>query len=171
MHQSFATTSPRGPGNSGDIDFSICNAQIKSLHCRDFVLVKSLLKVPAPGELLPDSWTFIMNPCNIKPTKRSIDKIKKKVAESGDILLFTSKFSIRSVATDKLNKTAIFYKWTFILLNRNQLFVILNQVNSQNKTLLQLTLDLLSFLHIEISHLAILQIPVNILSKHCTISW
>ena len=58
MHQSFATTSPRGPGNSGDIDFSICKAQVKSLHCRDFVLVKSLLKVLAPGELLPDSWAL-----------------------------------------------------------------------------------------------------------------
>ena len=28
MHQSFATTSPSGPGNSGDIDFSICKAQV-----------------------------------------------------------------------------------------------------------------------------------------------
>ena len=35
MHQLFATTSPQGPGNSGDIDFSICKAQLKSLHCRD----------------------------------------------------------------------------------------------------------------------------------------
>ena len=26
---------PRGPGNSGDIDFSMCKAQVKSLHCRD----------------------------------------------------------------------------------------------------------------------------------------
>ena len=34
-----------------------------------------------------------------------------------------------------------------------------------------ITLDLLSFRHIEISHHAILQIPANILSKHCTISW
>ena len=34
------------------------------------VLVKSLLKVPAPGELLPDSWAFIMNPCN-KPNTKS----------------------------------------------------------------------------------------------------
>ena len=37
---------PRGAGNSGDIDFSICKAQVKSLHCRDFVLVKS-----RPGHL------------------------------------------------------------------------------------------------------------------------
>ena len=56
---------PLGPGNSGDIDFSICKALVKSLHCRDFVSVKSLLKVPTPWELLPDSWAFIMNPCNI----------------------------------------------------------------------------------------------------------
>ena len=31
------------------------------MHCRDFVLVKSLLKVPAPGELLPDSWADLGN--------------------------------------------------------------------------------------------------------------
>ena len=79
-------------------------------------------------------------------------------------------FSIRSVATDKLDMTAIYSKWKFILINRNRLFVILNHVNSLNKTLLQLTLDLLSFRHIKISHLATLQIPANILSKHCTIS-
>ena len=30
MHQSFATTSPQGPGNSGDIDFFICKAQVQS---------------------------------------------------------------------------------------------------------------------------------------------
>ena len=30
MHQSFATTSLQGPGNSGDIDISICKAQVKS---------------------------------------------------------------------------------------------------------------------------------------------
>ena len=47
--------------------------------------------------------------------------------------------------------TATYSKWTIILLNRNRLFVILNHVNSQTKSLLQLTLDLLSFSHIEIS--------------------
>ena len=31
MHQSFATTSPLGPGNSRVIDFFICKAQVKSL--------------------------------------------------------------------------------------------------------------------------------------------
>ena len=37
--------------------------------------------------------------------------------ESGDILLFTSNFPIRSVATDiKLDMTAIYSKCTFILL-------------------------------------------------------
>ena len=75
------------------------------------------------------------------------------------------------MATDKLDMPAIYSKWPFI--NRNRLLVILKRVNSQseNKTLLQLTLDLLSFRHdIEISHLAILQIPGNILSKQGTIS-
>ena len=43
-------------------------------------------------------------------------------------------------------------------------------LNSQNKTHLQLTQNLLSFPHIEILHLAILQIPANIMSKHRTIS-
>ena len=38
----------------------------------------------------------------------------------------------------KLHMTAIYSKWTFIFLNRNRLFVILNHVNSQNKTLFQL---------------------------------
>ena len=47
-------------------------------------------------------------------------------------------FSIPSVATDKLDMTAIYSKWKFILLNRNQLFVILNHINSQNKTLFNL---------------------------------
>ena len=64
---------PRGPGNSGDIDFSICKAQVKSLHCRDFVLVKSLLKVPVPAKLLPDSWA-LRKPqilLKFKPTKKS----------------------------------------------------------------------------------------------------
>ena len=69
-------------------------------------------------------------------------------------------FSIRSVATDKLDMTVIYSKWTSIL----------SLVNSQNRTLLQLTLDLLTFRHIEILHLAIIQIPENIVTKHCTIS-
>ena len=165
MHQSFATTSPRGPGNSGDIDFFICKAQVKSLHCRDLVLVKSL----PPGNYflihghLP--WTPAINLLHSRS-----DKKKKKVAESGDIFLFTTKCFHQSVATDKLDMTEIYSKWAFILLKRNWLFVILNHVNSQNKTLLQLTLDLLSFRHIEIVHQAILQIPANILSKHRTIS-
>ena len=49
MHQSFATTSPWGPGNSGDIDFSICKAQVKSLHCRDLFWSNPCKKVPPPG--------------------------------------------------------------------------------------------------------------------------
>ena len=108
MHQSFATTSPLGRGNSRDIDFSICKAQVKSLHCRDFVLVKSRLS------------------CT--------DRIKTK--KSRNLVTFfcsTRIFSIRSVATDKLNMTAIYSKWTFILLNRKRLFVILNQYTARIK--------------------------------------
>ena len=41
-------------------------------------------------------------------------------------------FSIRSVATDKLDRTAIYSKWTFILLIRNRLFVILNHIRCFN---------------------------------------
>ena len=46
MHQSFATTSPSGPGNSGDIDFSLSKARVYSQHCRDTLMVKALRKSP-----------------------------------------------------------------------------------------------------------------------------
>ena len=46
MHQSFATTSPSGPGNSGDIDFSLSKARVYAQHCRDTLMVKALLKSP-----------------------------------------------------------------------------------------------------------------------------
>ena len=46
MHQSFATTSPSGPGNSGDIDFSLSKAQVYAQHCRDTLMVKALRKSP-----------------------------------------------------------------------------------------------------------------------------
>ena len=75
---------------SRDIDFSICKAQVKSMHCSDFVLVKSLLKVPTIYSSLIFchilSWTPAINLLQSRS-----DKIKK-VVESGDILLFTSKF-------------------------------------------------------------------------------
>ena len=44
MHQSFATTSPSGPGNSGDIDFSLSKARVYARHCRDTLMVKALPK-------------------------------------------------------------------------------------------------------------------------------
>ena len=46
MHQSFATTSPSGPGNRGDIDFSLSNARVYAQHCRDTLMVKALPKSP-----------------------------------------------------------------------------------------------------------------------------
>ena len=46
MHQSFATTSPSGPGNSGDIDFSLTKARVYAQHCRDTLMVKALPKSP-----------------------------------------------------------------------------------------------------------------------------
>ena len=46
MHQSFATTSPSGPGNSGDIDFSLSKARVYAQHCRDTLMVKALPKSP-----------------------------------------------------------------------------------------------------------------------------
>ena len=47
MHQSFATTAPLGPGNSGDIDFSLCKALVYAPHCGDIFYVISLVKVPS----------------------------------------------------------------------------------------------------------------------------
>ena len=46
MHQSFATTSPQGPGNSGDIDFFYMQIPGKISALQGLVLVKSLLKAP-----------------------------------------------------------------------------------------------------------------------------
>ena len=46
MHQSFATTSPSGPGNSGDIDFSLSKARVYAQHCRDTLMFKALPKSP-----------------------------------------------------------------------------------------------------------------------------
>ena len=46
MHQSFATTSPAGTGNSGDIDFSLSKARVYAQHCRDTLMVKALPKSP-----------------------------------------------------------------------------------------------------------------------------
>ena len=80
MHQSFATTSPRGLGNSGDIDFSICKAQVKFLHCRNsYYLLQSHIDKKKKSQNLV---TFFCSPQN---------------------------FSIRSVATAKLNMTAVIF--------------------------------------------------------------
>ena len=51
MHQSFASPAPPGPGNSGAFNFSIFKARLKARHCRARVLVKPLLKAPAPQGL------------------------------------------------------------------------------------------------------------------------
>ena len=51
MHQSFASPAPPGPGNSGVFNFSIFKARLKARHCRARVLVKPLLKAPAPQGL------------------------------------------------------------------------------------------------------------------------
>ena len=39
MHQSFVTTAPMGPGNSGAFDFSLCKARVYAQHCRDIFMV------------------------------------------------------------------------------------------------------------------------------------
>ena len=36
MHQSFASSAPPGPGNSGDFNFSIFKARLKARHCKNF---------------------------------------------------------------------------------------------------------------------------------------
>ena len=50
MHQSFATTSPSGLGNSGDIDFSLSKARVYAQHCRDTLMVKALRKSPLKAQ-------------------------------------------------------------------------------------------------------------------------
>ena len=35
---------PMGPGNSGDIDFSLCKARVYAQHCGDIFMVKALFK-------------------------------------------------------------------------------------------------------------------------------
>ena len=46
MHQSFATKSPSGPGNSGDIDFSHSKAWVYADHCGDTHIIKAQQKAP-----------------------------------------------------------------------------------------------------------------------------
>ena len=41
MHQSFVTHNLE---NSGDIDFSLCQAWVYARHCRDILMVKALPK-------------------------------------------------------------------------------------------------------------------------------
>ena len=140
--------------------------------------VESLLKVSIPGELLPDSWALrkpqsliISWTPAINLLQSHIDKNKKKSRGIGWHSSVRLKF-FPSEGWQLINLIwlqSILNGQSFFLI-RNRLFVILNHVNSQNKTLFQLTLHLLSFRHIEISHLTILQIPANILSKHSAIS-
>ena len=44
MHHSFVTTPPKGPGNSGDIYFSLCKARVYAQHSRESLMVKALPK-------------------------------------------------------------------------------------------------------------------------------
>ena len=46
MHQSLVTPTSTGRGNSGDFDFSQCNARVLSIsqYCDDIFMVKALLK-------------------------------------------------------------------------------------------------------------------------------
>ena len=49
MHQSILTTCiPTGPGNSGDIDFSLCKARVYAWHCGDSLMPsQSTAQIPA----------------------------------------------------------------------------------------------------------------------------
>ena len=49
MHQSFVSTAPSGLGISGAFNFSIFKAPLKALHSGAKLVVKSLLKAPAPS--------------------------------------------------------------------------------------------------------------------------
>ena len=67
MHQSFATTSPSGPGNSGDIDFSFQSPGICPA-LQGYSYGQSSAKVPAqiPAGKCKFSWPFWdrnQNPC------------------------------------------------------------------------------------------------------------
>ena len=46
MHQSFVTTVPMRPGNSGDtcIDFFLCKARVYAQHCGNNFMIKALFK-------------------------------------------------------------------------------------------------------------------------------
>ena len=44
MHQSLCN--PLGPGNSGDINFSLSKAPVYAQYCRDTLMTKALAKVP-----------------------------------------------------------------------------------------------------------------------------
>ena len=46
VHQLFVTTGFSGPGNSRDIDFSLCKAWISAQHCRDILMIKVLPNMP-----------------------------------------------------------------------------------------------------------------------------
>lgn len=60
MHQSFATTAPMGPGNSGDIDFSLHKALVNALHCGDNFLGQIPGKGPCPPSLHLDHDNYLM---------------------------------------------------------------------------------------------------------------
>ena len=49
MHQSLVTMAPAGQGSRGDIDFSLCKAQVCAQHCRDIFLVNTV-------KILLKSW-------------------------------------------------------------------------------------------------------------------
>ena len=47
MHLSFVTTAPIGPGNSGDIDLSLCKARVYAQHCRNIFYDQSPAQILA----------------------------------------------------------------------------------------------------------------------------
>ena len=57
MHQSFVITAPMGPGNSGDIEISLCKARVYAQHWGNIFMTKALLRlgmrIKSPMSLVP----------------------------------------------------------------------------------------------------------------------
>ena len=112
---------PSRAGKSGDIDFSICKAQVKSLHCRDFVFVKSLLKVPAPRNYFLIHWHLSGTPA-INLLQSRTDKIKNKSPG----IWWHSSVQLEFFPSEAWQLINSIWLQSFILLKRDWLLVILN---------------------------------------------
>ena len=68
MHQLFVTPALTGPGNSGDIDFSLCKARVYTQRCMEIFMVKALPKALFKSwqvnmKILWVVWAWNQKPC------------------------------------------------------------------------------------------------------------